>query len=238
MEIIVLSSTKYKEKDSIINAISKDGPVSFRARGSLDPKHAMTWINNVLTVADVELLEGKYKYPILNSASLISSSITGSDSLEYLFAISALAEITKDALLDEDKHRVYDHLIEATRALRKNKDPLMVNLLYLAKCIAIGGAEPNVDGCVYSGKTTDIVAFSFDDGGFVSRDYINENIALDLSPNQLKLIRYCFKAPDFSCVQSDKYSKEDKNKVLDKFVDFIDHNIGAKITATDYLKNN
>ena len=214
MEIIVLSSSKYKEKDAIINAISRNGVVSFRARGAQEAKSALMWINNALTVANIELLETKLKYPVLNSAILVSSSIKGDDSLDYLYAISALAEITKEVLNDEEKSLVYDDLLAAVNALKNSKDTLMVTLIYLAKCIRYAGAEPNVEGCVFSGKREDIVAFSFEEGGFISREYVNEDTVQDLSPMQLKLIRYIFKSPNFSCVQAEQFSKEDKIKVL------------------------
>lgn len=238
MKIIVLSTSKYKEKDSIVNAISKEGPVSFRARGSLEAKSALMWINNILTVADVDLLETKYKYPVLNGATLVSSSITGSDSLDYLCTLSALAEITKETLDDQEKGRAFEDLYQAISALKTSKDHLMVTLLYLARCIKLAGVEPNVDGCVYSGKRNDIVAFSFEDGGFISREYMTPETVVDLSPIQLKLVRYCFKAPDFSCVQCEQFSKSDKTKVLGKFIEFIDELLGVRLTATDYLKNN
>ena len=238
MEVIVLQSTKYKEKDSIITALSKSGPVSFRARGALESKSSLMWLNNILTVADVDLVESKYKYPILNGATMVSPSIIGGDDLDYLFAVSALAGITREALAESEQGLIYDDLLAAVKALRRSKDALMIILLYLARCIRYAGVEPEVDRCVYSGKREDIVAFSFEDGGFVSREYVNENTNLDLTPMQLKLIRYLFKAPDFSCIQTSQFSKEDKIKILDKFVEFIDENAGAKVTSVDYLRNN
>ena len=235
MKVIILSTSKYKEKDCIYNALSEQGPLSFKARGAQDSKSPFVWLNNVLTVADVELVEGRYKYPILNSATLISSSITGSDSLEYLYSINALASITKQMLDDDEKHLFYQDLLDATAALKKGKDPYMVILIYLARGTKYGGAELEVDKCIYSGSTSDIVAFSFSDGGFISRPYVTEETSLDLTPQQMKLIRYCYKAPDFSCVGAEQFSKQDKQVILNKLLEFIDEIIGAKLDSLQYL---
>ena len=235
MRVIILSTSKYKEKDCILNAISQDGPVSFKAKGAQDSKSPFVWLNNILTVADVEFAESKYKYPILKSATLISSSITGDDNLDYLFALSALAEITKDTLNDDERSLAFNDLLDSISALKRGKDTLMVVLIFLARCIKYAGVELEVDKCVFSGSTSDIVAFSFADGGFVSRNYVTEDTLLDLTGQQMKLIRYCFRAKDYSCQMTEQYSKEDKQVILNKFVEFIDEFLGVKITATHYL---
>ena len=235
MKVITLASTKYKEKDCIIDAISEESAISFKARGAQDSKSPFVWLNNILTVADVEFAEGRYKYPVLKSATLISSSITGSNELNYLYVISALAEITKKVLNDEERHCSYNDLLNAVSALKKGKDYLMVVLIYLARCLKYAGIQLEVDKCVFSGSTSDIVAFSFADGGFVSRNYVTEDMPLDLSGQQMKLIRYCFKAPDYSCERIEKYSADDKKVILNKFNEFIDEFIGVKITSINYL---
>ena len=235
MRVIILGSTKYKEKDCILDAISEDGPVSFKARGAQDNKSQFSWLNNNLTVADVEFTEGKYKYPVLKSATFISSSITGSDDLDYLFSISALAEIAKSTLNDDERKWAFNDLLDAVSALKRGKDHVMVALIFMARCMKYAGAQLEVDKCVFSGSTSDIVAFSFADGGFVSRPYVTEDTVLDLSAQQMKLIRYCFKAPDYSCVMSEQYTKEDKKVILNKFLEFIDEFLGVKLAAPYYL---
>ncbi len=235
MRVIILSTSKYKEKDCIYDAISEDGPISFKARGAQESKSPFVWLNNILTVADVDFAEGKYKYPVLKSATLVSSSITGSNELEYLYALSALAEITKDTLADDDKKLAFKDLQDAINALKQGKDSRMVVLIYSAHCITYAGAQLEVDKCVFSGSKSDIVAFSFADGGFVSRPYLTEEMNCDLTVQQMKLIRYVFKVPNYSCVDTEKYTKEDKIVLLNKFIEFIDEFLGVRITSLNYL---
>ena len=235
MRVIILATTKYKEKDCIFDAISEEGPISFKARGAQDSKSPFVWLTNNLTVADVEFAEGRYKYPVLKSATLVSSSITGNDDIDYLFSISALAEITKSTLNDDERKWAFNDLLDAVSALKRGKDHMMVVLIFLARCIKYAGAQLEVDKCVFSGSTSDIVAFSFADGGFVSRPYLTEDTVLDLSGQQMKLIRYCFKIPDYSCLMTEQYTKEDKKVILNKFLEFIDEFLGVKLTAPHYL---
>ena len=77
MEIITLRITNYKEKDGIVEAISADGMMSFLCRGIFDPKSKNALLNNPLTVADAEISEGKYKYPVIKSSMLIDSPLSG-----------------------------------------------------------------------------------------------------------------------------------------------------------------
>ena len=235
MQVIILSTTKYKEKDCIYNAISKDKSLSFKAKGAQEAKNQFVWLNNMLTVADVEFLDdARYKYPIIKNASLVFPSISGMDKLEYLFSLSALAEITNNMFEEEEKYVVYNDLLGTIKALKKEKDTAMVILIYLAKCMKYAGYEFEVDKCVFSGATKDIVAFSFEDGGFVSKEYA-KGMILDLTGQQMKLIRYCFKATDYDCLMIEQFSKEDKVVILNKFLKFIDDNLGAKLNTAQYL---
>jgi recombinational DNA repair protein (RecF pathway) len=75
MKIIVLSITPYKEKDGIVNAISENESLTFLARGIKDPKSKNAALNNVLTVADIELMDGNFTHPILKSSKPLFSPL-------------------------------------------------------------------------------------------------------------------------------------------------------------------
>ena len=76
MKIIVLSINPYKEKDAIVTAISEKETITFLARGIKDPKSKNAALNNILTVADIELMDGDFKYPILKSSKPLFSSLS------------------------------------------------------------------------------------------------------------------------------------------------------------------
>ena len=236
MKVIILSKSSYKEKDCIYNAISRDECFSFMAKGAQDPKSKFIWLNNPMTVAEVEFLQdGRYKHKVINNAVLLSSPMMANNSYEYLSTIGVLLELAKNALSDEEKHLLFDDIESALNALRKQKDHLMVLLVFMAHLIKIGGAALEVGKCVSCGNKSDIVAFSFDEGGFLCSKCISEETVTDLSKTQLHLIRYIFMAKDYSLPEIEKYSSEDKKKILIKLKEFIDDIMGIKLNSINGL---
>jgi len=239
MKVIILSKSNYKEKDCIYNALTQEGVISFMAKGAQDPKSKFVWLNNPLTVADVDFLaDGRYKHKVIDSAVLVSSPMLKATDYDYLVAISVLTELTKNVLADEEKSLLFEEVDSALNALRSGKEHLMVILVYLAKLIKLGGAELEVDHCVFCGSKQNIVAFSFEDGGFICKNCINEETVFDLKGPQLLLIRYIFKAKDYSLPEIDKYTSDDKKIILLKLKEFVDEYMGVKLNSIDTLVKN
>ena len=238
MKVIILSKSSYKEKDCIYNAISQEGFISFMAKGAQDPKSKFVWLNNPLTMADVEFLtDGRYKHKVINNATLISSPMLGATDYSYLVSIGVLTEITRNVLPDEEKHLAFNECESALNALRSGKDHLMVILIYLAKLTKLGGAELEVNRCIHCGGREDIVAFSFEDGGFICENCQSEDTVKDLSGTQMKLIRYIFRAKDYSLPNIEMFSDNDKKKILTKLKEFIDDIFGVRLNSLDTLIN-
>ena len=236
MKVIILSKSSYKEKDCIYSAISPEGFVSFLAKGAQDPKSKYVWLNNPMTVAEIEFLaDGRYKHKVVNNAILISSPMKSGSDFNYLLAVNVLTELARNVLSDEEKHLLFNDLEAALNALRIGKDHYMVILVFIAKLIKFSGAELEANKCVSCGATNNIVAFSFDEGGFLCRECINEDTVRDLSKDQMRLIRYIFRARDFTLPECDKYSVDDKKLILKKLREFIDEIVGVKLNSLDAL---
>lgn len=235
MKVIILSNTKYKENDVIFNAISETETLSFKAFRGQDNKAQIVWLNNPLTIAEVEFSDRRYKHPTLKDANLVFSPFTGNNSLENLYSISFITEVTNQMFQDEEKYLLFKDIEGALRAIDGGKDILLVSLIFLAHAIKYAGAELEINQCVFCGKTNDIVTFSFPDGGFVCRNCAEEMMNNDLSPNQMRLIRYIFKSPDYSCVQGEKYSKEDKIVVFKHLKEYVKDDLGVYLNSVDTL---
>ena len=149
MKIIVLSITPYKEKDAIIDAISEEGDITFTAKGILDPKNKNAAINNLLSIADIDLQEGNYKYPVLKSISNVENCMKLDNDLDYLSCLMLVAEATKSLLQDEEKEQIFNSLINAVKAIKKAREPWAVTIAYIAKLLKIGGYELEVNRCVF-----------------------------------------------------------------------------------------
>lgn len=238
MKVIILSNTDYKEKDRIYNAIAVDGFVSFKVRGGSVNTSPYIWLTNPLTVADVELTsDGRYKYPIMKEATLISSPIGVNDDLEYLFAVGVIQEVSKFMLTDEEKHLLFNDILFAIEALKNKKDPYMVTLIFLARAMKISGSGFEVDHCVFCGSKSDIVLFSFPDGGFVCKNCKEDGMVNSLSANQMHLVRYIFKSPNYSCVGIERFTLDDKKAVVRAFKEYISEDLGVNLITINSLIN-
>lgn len=236
MKVIILSKSNYKEKDCIYSAIGPEGFISFMAKGAQDPKSKYIWLNNPMTVADVEFLQdGRYKHKIINNATLISSPMLSTNNYDYLVAIHAVAELTGKVLPDEEKHLIYNEVEPVLNALRSGKDYCMVILVYFAKLIKLSGAGLEVGKCARCGSKHEIVKFDLDEGGFLCKNCINEDTVLDLSKDQLYLVRYIFMAKDYSLPESEKFSLKDKKTILYILSDFLDGIDGVKLSSLEVL---
>lgn len=234
MKIIVLSITQYKEKDGIIDAISEQGSITFLAKGIMDPKNKNSAINNALVIADIELNEGNYKYPVLKTASITFTPMKTSNSYYYLSSLLFIGEVTKTLLQDEEKIEIFETLADAVQKLKTTDNPWPIVLVYLAKLLTIGGYEFEVNQCVFCGTKKEIVAFSFKDGGFVCKNCLEADTERDLTKTQMLLIRSAFnnkniKEANFEC------TKEDAIVVLNKFNEFIVDSYGLNLKCFDLL---
>ena len=160
-----------------------------------------------------------FQKTFLNIADFIDDkNIITATNIKYASSTKEQLKYLKEKFCRKNEYKI------VTEPVSKNTAP----------CIALA-VKYIQDKCVFSGSTSDIVAFSFSEGGFVSREYVTEETAQDLTPQQMKLIRYCFKSPNYSCIDTEKYSKADKQVLLSKLKQFIDDMSGAVIRSLDYL---
>ena len=225
MKIIVLSITPYKEKDAIINAITENETITFLAKDLKNPKSKNAPLNNILTVADIELMDGSFKHPILKSSKSLSTSLKVEMNAEYLGTLLILDEMVLNLFPEEDQYVMFHPLENALDNLRKNNDWLMTLLLFMATAIRLGGFQLEVNKCVMCGSTKNIVTFSFNDGGFICQNCFQTEMGRELSKNQMLLLRKIVNCPDYR-LQSADYAHEDLMALLARLTQYIEEAFG------------
>lgn len=230
MKIIILSVTKYKEKDAIVNAISETGCLSLTAKGILDPKCKNHELNNILNIVDVDFIEGDYKYPIIKRSKILTSPLNLNNDYYLMSTLMLLSESTLHLLQENEYYKVFEYLEKAIISLKQGENYLKVALIYLAKIICISGYELEINHCVYCGSKENIVSFSFDEGGFVCKKCATEDTKNDLSPNQLKLLRATFLVKDYK-IPDAIFNKDDGLYLLNKYSQFIEDGLGYKLNS-------
>ena len=239
MKVIVIGKTDYKEKDTIINAISEDGLISFKVRGSQVPTSHLAWINNPLTVAEVEYVENvRYIHQILKNATLVYTPLKDK-SINRLLFVNLVAEVANKMFSDEDKHALYGLILDLFKATDKANDFVIYELMFLANAVRLTGLEPEVNSCVMCGSKKDIVAFSFSEGGFICRKCLEPEMILDLNPSQMRWIRYLFNHHSFAELPDlSKFSKEDQVAIFNKLQNYIFDANGVKLESIKEIIEN
>ena len=234
MKIIVLSLSKYKEKDAIVNAISEESYLAFYAHGILSPTSKNSAINNILTIADATLITSKNNKLSLKESSVISVPFITNSNMEYLTAINLLAEATNKMLDESERHLAFNYLERAINALKDAKYPLLVAISYLAKISKLAGYSLEINRCVRCGSKKDIVTFSFEEGGYVCKNCTMEGDSFDLTKDQLLLIRTLAGSVDFN-FNDVSYNSDSAKILLDKFIAFIADIGGAILKSTQLI---
>ena len=238
MKIIVLSLTNYKEKDVIINAISNEEYLTFNAHGVLSPTSKNSAINNLLAIADVELTKSnKSGHYSLKECSVINLPFILGNDFNYMVSINLLAEATNAMLDEEERPQAFNYIETAILAIKKAKYPLLVAISYLSKMMKLAGYSFEINRCVKCGSKRNIVSFTFEEGGYVCKDCLDESDKCDLTIDQLMLIRTLAGSPDFEFNKVD-YNEDSAKILLDKFIKFINDIGGVKLSSADIIINN
>ena len=227
MKIIVLSINPYKEKDAIVTAISEKETMTFLARGIKDPKSKNSALNNLLTVADIELMDGDFKYPILKSSKPLFSSLKMEMNEKYLGSLLLMDEMILNLFPSEEQYIMFPYLEKAVETLKDKNDWLMTLLLLMSHIIRLGGFQLEVNKCVICGKRNGIVAFSFTDGGFICQDCYDTEVDRDLNKTQMLLLREIVNCPDFSLIEKD-CNQDDAKVLFNKFYQYMEEAFGYR----------
>ena len=237
MEIIILKINQYKEKDGIIDAISKEGKHTFLVRSLFDPKNKNAGLNNPLTIADVELgpNNGRYQHDVISSSIVLFTPVIPQANLLHMSSIMLINEVTNFLLSDEEKPEMYFDLVNTIHELKKNNNPLKVVLPYLAKICKISGYDFEVNECITCGSKKKIVTFSFNDGGFICENCYTDDIPREFNRQQMLTIREAFLTKE-PAIKNQEISDEELMFIIDKFFEFIFDSYGYRIKAFDLLK--
>ena len=222
MKIIVLAVNPYKEKDAIITAISQKEAATFLVRSINGPRTKNGALKNVLTIADIELMEGNFKHPILKSSKPLFTPLKVDMDEKYLGAIMLIDEMMLNLIPEEERFKAYDDLKDALKALKKNSENwLTILMIFMSRLIKLGGFSLEVNKCVMCGTRKNIVTFSFSDGGFICQDCYNPEIPRDLNKSQMLFLRKIVRDEDYSLTKEET-SDEDLMGIFNQLVKFVE----------------
>lgn len=229
----VLRLSAYKESDSMVNAIGKDGAFSFLARGikKMTSKNAASCLP--LSYSRFSLLPSSSGSLSLKEGISLEPT-KDKDDLEYMGSLSFLCEASGKLIQDDDAVLDYPWVDAAIKALKSGFSPLTSCLILLSHILVNMGYGLNVDECVVCGKKSDIIGISFEEGGFMCRDEESEGSLLKLSPRLLKIIRYAFRCQvsDFTRVS---FEKSECIFLLKQLCEYVNDVTGVSLKTIEVL---
>jgi len=234
VEGIVIRLSALKESDVMVNAIGPSGLFSFFARGvnKLTSKNAGAVQS--LSQSDFTLNVGAQGSFTLKEAKPIESFIV-SDNLDALAVLSFIQELTSKIVQADEAQEDYPWLLASLRSIKAGGDPLTIGLIYFANLLQNGGIGLDVDECVICHKKTNIVAISFEDGGFVCGDCYDSEVTQVSSAKRLKIIRYIFRCglEDISRV---RFEKDECLSLFDDLGLYLSNLTGTKLKSLEIIK--
>lgn len=237
MELLITKIVEYKEKDAIINAFNDKENISILVKGILSNKSKNALLNNVFTLADIELSDKKTKFNVLKTSHIIFSPMSLISDITSLSMISILNELIEKCLTSEEKCFLYPDLLIFINLLKsKNKNIRLYFLMIIANILKCSGYSFNVNGCINCSSKKSIVAFSFEHGGFICSDCMSkyEEIDKHLTKEELLLIR-CIFMGDLKNEYGIVINNDSFIKILRRMVVFIQDNYGIQIKNIELL---
>ena len=173
--VIVLSSTPYREADALIQVFSWDyGLMTFIAKG-------LQKINSKNRLICLPYGEAEYQFDLkddsnlqlLHEGQILQSNHTIHDHLEKSSLAALLVELSVLLVRNETEpaatQAYYDYLKETFRLIAASDKHTHLIVYVLIQFLNTYGIAPQVDGCVLCGSTQ-VNSISLEEGGFICKD--------------------------------------------------------------------
>ncbi|MBP5091127.1 MAG: DNA repair protein RecO [Bacilli bacterium] len=220
-EAISIKLVKTKESDAMITALGPEGLFSFYARGvsKITSKNAAAV--QPLTYAKYSLVESSTGSLTLGESEPIASFLGLGGDLAQMAALSFIQEISSKLIADDEGAKDYPWLLAALTAIKNGFDPLSAALIYFAQLLKNGGVGLNVDSCVVCGKKENIVAISYQEGGFLCGDHFLPGVGEACGKRRLQILRYIFRLP-INSFEKVSFEKDETVLLLESLARYVD----------------
>ncbi len=233
IEVIIIRLTPYRENDYIVNALSKDGFVSFRAVGAQKPNSSSASSLLLYSLVNIELRETKAGHTLTYIKPLLSSSVIFDD-YDKLAVLNVMGElILKTIKTEEEVRETFLFLKNAFIALEQATSPFSLLYLYLTGLLKRLGYGFNVRQCVKCGATTNIVGLDTVNGGLVCGSCARDPY-MRLQEHTLNIVRYGFMFNDTQFLRHE-FSKEEVYSLVPVFLLYFEEVYNFTLSSKELL---
>lgn len=233
VEGVVIRITPYKEHGAMFNVLTKDELLSFYISNIYKINSQNVLLTTPLMYGNFTLTENKINRLSFKDMTPLIDNRNYMNDFNKLAVLNFLNEVTLRLINEEDMPQLYPYLVNAITSLKNNE--LQISLGYLACVLKITGNSLNVDGCVYTGNTQNIVGVSYLDGGLVSKAAYHSGNTKLYSANKIKILKTIFKLKpdDFKNLN---FNKKDTKEVLEDLIIFAYDQTGVRLKSEKLIQ--
>lgn len=233
MEVVIIRLTPYREKDYIVNALSRDGIMTFRAPGALTIKSKFAGQLFLYALVALEVRETKAGLTVTNVETLNSAQHILNSS-EKMISLNLIGEVILKTLKDDDSVKDAFLLVKNTLiALGKTNNVHSLIFLFLTNLLRILGLGLVIDRCVISGKQTGIIGVDLYYGGLISEGAQKPTTTL-LNEHEIKVLRYGFMIREDQLMRHE-FTKSEVYKLTKLMITYLETTYNFKIVANELI---
>ncbi len=232
---VIVRITPYKESGAMINLLSKDELLSFYAPHIYKSNQSNSLLTTPLMYGEFTFKEGKNNLLNFKEMTPIFDTRDYMNNYSTLISLNFINEVTLRLFNEEDMSSVYNYLIKTLELIKDSKLVPILLLSYLAVSLRLTGYGLNVDRCVISNSTHDIVGVSYLDGGLISRSCFNKDHHLLYNKEKINILRSIFKV-NYKDLDKLSFNKKDVLEVLDDLLIYTYDQTGVKLKSANLIK--
>ncbi len=230
LEGYILSSSKYRENDSIIVLLTSYGKKNVLVRGGEKPDSKNHQAIIVFNKVKLDVNSTNEDYLSATSVETEENNSVLYENLIYSSMLQFASEILLRNFQDDDS-MPYSYFEQMIHLSLDNFDSLTLMFIFLCQATSRMGFEPNINECVNCGSKKNLVSFDLNEGGFICSSCAEE-IGLEKSNvNYMKVFRYGFMVPA-NLMGKSVLPKDDTRKALTELAMFIEDQFGGSKIKT------
>ncbi|OQC10150.1 MAG: DNA repair protein RecO [Tenericutes bacterium ADurb.Bin087] len=235
MEVVIIRLTPYREKDYIINALSKEeGIITFRAPGALNVKSKFAGKLFLYALVDIELRESKAGHTLTNVESLTNMAKVFTDP-KRIIALNVVGEVISKTLKDDASITETFTLIKNTlHALSETSKLISLMYLFITNLLRILGSGLVIDRCVSCGDTKNIIGVAFNRGGLICKSCYDDKTT-KLTGSDIQILRYGFMISEAELLRHE-FSDNEALSLLNLMLMYLEFTYNIKIMSKDLIK--
>lgn len=234
---IVLKETLVGESDKIITVLAKDyGKISISAKGSRKPTSKLMAGTSLFSYCDFTASSGKNLYYLTQTEPIETFYILRNNLLKLSYASYFLEFTEKTVLENMPVNNILLLILKSLKALSSDKiSNKLICLIFRLKFLELNGYRPEIDRCVYCGKSADSDFYFTVEGTTCQNCVKKSDFSIKLNKTMLYTIKYILTS-DFDKLFNFTVDNKTLNQLYTLSQKLIQEHFELKLKSYDFIK--